>query len=87
MSKKKLEQGLSGLLATPTQQEQEQAATPEKAKVKYETVCWNLHPNDIENVRRIAKYEGRRVNSVVTEALRLYFSQWKPVPQEQPTLL
>lgn len=86
MSKKKLEMGLSGLLATPTPQEQE-PETPAKAPAKYETVCWNLHPNDIENVRRIAKYEGKRANAVVTDALRFYFAQWQPVPQEKPTLL
>lgn len=85
MSKKKLEQGLTGLLATPTPQEPEQETAP-KGK-KYETACWNLHPNDIENVKRIAKYEGKRVNAVVTEALRFYFRQWKPVPQEKPTLI
>lgn len=85
MSKKKLEQGLNGLLATPTPQEPEQE-TAQQGK-KYETACWNLHPNDIENVRRIAKYEGKRVNAVVTEALRMYFRQWKPIPQEAPELL
>lgn len=86
MSKKKLEQGLSGLLTTPTPQEQAQADTQEK-EPKYKAVCWNLHPNDIENVSRIAKYEGKRANAVVTDALRYYFAHWKPVPQETPTLL
>lgn len=87
MSKKKLEMGLSGLLATPTPQEQAKAETQEKTPAKYESVCWNLHPNDIENVRRIAQYEGKRINAVVTDALRFYFANWKPVPQEKPTLL
>lgn len=87
MSKKKLEMGLSGLLATPTPQEQAKAEQQEKKPAKYENVCWNLHPNDIENVRRIAQYEGKRINAVVTDALRFYFANWKPVPQEEPTLL
>ena len=88
MSKKKLEMGLSGLLSTPTPQEhQAPTETQEQGRVKYETICWNLHPNDIENVRRKAKYEGKRANAVVTDALRYYFAHWKPVPQEEPTLL
>lgn len=88
MSKKKLEQGLNGLLATPTPQEQAPTeAQGTKNEPKTEPICWNLHPNDIENVRRIAKYEGKRANAVVTEALRFYFRQWKPVPQEKPTLI
>lgn len=84
MSNKKLEQGLNGLLATPTPQEPKQETKQGK---QYETVCWNLPPNDIENVKRIAKYEGKRINAVVSEALNFYFDNWKPVPQEKPTLL
>ena len=88
MSKKKLEQGLTGLLATPTPQEQAPTeAQGEKNEPKTEPICWNLYPSDIENVRRIAKYEGKRANAVVTEALRFYFRQWKPVPLEKPTLI
>lgn len=83
MAKKaQIEQGLNALL-TP----QDQEANDGKERIKYETVCWNLHPNDVENVRRIAKYEGKRINAVVTEALHAYFKSWKPVPQEKPTLL
>lgn len=81
--KNKVEQGLNGLLATPTPQEQ----APEAQGAKTEPICWNLYPSDIENVRRIAKYEGKRANAVVTEALRFYFRQWKPIPQEKPTLI
>lgn len=83
MSNKKLENGLNGLLTLPTEQERMEEQEP---KQKTETVCWNLNPADIENVKMIAKYEGKRVNAVVTEALRLYFSQWVPVPQEAPKL-
>ena len=87
MSKKnKIEQGLNGLLATPTPQEQE-PETKQQAPGKTQAVCWNLSPDDIENVRRIAKYEGKRANAVVTDALRMYFKQWKPVQQEKPTLI
>ena len=87
MSKKKLQQGFDGLLANP---EQEQGATPqeqEQTTAKYQTICWNLPPNEIENVKRIAKYEGKRANAVVSDALRYYFKHWKPIPQETPTLL
>lgn len=83
MSKKELTQGLSGLLSAT---QQDQPAPGRKRKV-YESVCWNLHPNDVENVKKIAKYEGRKINDVVTEALRMYFKNWKPTPQEKPTLL
>ena len=55
--------------------------------IKNKAVCWNLNPKDVENVKKIARYEGKRDNEVVTEALRMYFNQWKPIPQEQPTLL
>ena len=87
MNKKKLEQGLNGLLAAPTPQEQAPDEVQEKTRKEYVAICWNLHPNDIENVRRIAKYEGKRSNAVVTDALRFYFANWKPVPQQAPELL
>lgn len=90
MSKKsKVEQGLNGLLATPTPQEPQAPVEVQetKSEPKTEPICWNLYPNDIENVRRIAKYEGKRANAVVTDALRYYFKHWKPIPQETPTLL
>lgn len=90
MSKKnQIEQGLNGLLATPTPQEQAptEAQATTTTEQKTEPICWNLYPSDIENVRRIAKYEGKRANAVVTEALRFYFKNWKPVPQEKPTLI
>ena len=83
MSKKKLEQGLGGLLASTAPQEQE----PAKQTYNYQTVCYNLHPDLVENIRRVAKYEGKRANIVVSDALRFYFAQWKPIPQEKPTLL
>lgn len=85
-NKTRIEQGLNGLLATTAQQEQENEQEQEKGR-KTETICYNLDPDIIENVRRIAKYEGKRANAVVTEALRMYFAQWVPVPQEKPTLL
>ncbi len=93
MAKKKLEQGLTGLLSTPAPTASgEQMAAPEgqqeeRNASEYKPICWNLHPNDIENVKRIAKYEGKRANAVVTDALHYYFKHWKPVPQETPTLL
>ena len=79
MSKKnKIEQGLNSLLATATPQEPEQEQeTKQQAPAKYKAVCWNLSPDDIENVRRIAKFEGKRANAVVTDALRFYFAQWQ----------
>lgn len=85
MSKKKLEQGLGELLASATPQEQEQE--PTKQTHNYETVCYNLHPDLVENIRRVAKYEGKRANIVVSDALRFYFAQWKPIPQEKPKLI
>ena len=85
MNKKQLEQGLNGLL-NPTPQEQP-TETPAKAKKVYKAVCYNLHPNDIENVCKIAKYEGKRVNEVVTDALHYYFENWEAIPQEKPNLL
>lgn len=86
MSKKKLEQGLTGLL---TPNPQEQAGTPQEqgTDVKTKAVCWNLSPTDIDNVHKIARYEGKRANAVVTDALRFYFKNWKPVPQQAPELL
>ena len=86
MSKKKLEQGLGGLLASATPQEQEQPET-KKQTYNYQTVCYNLHPDLVENIKRVAKYEGKESNEVVTDALRFYFAQWKPVPQEKPKLI
>ena len=87
MSKKKLEQGLNGLLAATTPQEQAVTPQEQETDVKTKAVCWNLSPNDIENVHRIARYEGKRANAVVTDALRFYFANWKPVPQQAPELL
>lgn len=83
MSKKKLEQGVGALLASATPQEQE----TEKQTHNYVTVCYNIHPDLAENIKRVAKYEGKRANVVVSDALRFYFEHWKPIPQEKPTLL
>lgn len=83
MSKKKLEQGLDELLAAATPQEQPQ---DERQTYNYQTVCYNLHPDLVDNIKKVAKYEGKRANEVVTDALRFYFAQWKPIPQEKPTL-
>ena len=89
MSNKKLEQGLSSLLANPAK-EQPKAATPqeqEQATAKYQTVCYNLPPAMIENVKKIAKYDGKRANAVVMDALSQYFKRWKPEPKQAPNLL
>ena len=85
MSKKKkqVEQGLGGLLASATPQEQE----TKKQAHNYVTVCYNIHPDLAENIKRVAKYEGKKANVVVSDALRFYFAQWKPVPQEKPKLI
>jgi hypothetical protein len=85
MANKKLEQGLNGLL-NPTQQEQEQTQT-KKAKKVYETVCYNLHPDIIENVKYIAYYDRKKANEVVTEALTEYFDKWKPAKEVTPKKL
>lgn len=84
MSKKKLEQGLGELLAAATPQEQD--SQDGKQTYNYQTVCYNLHPDLVDNIKKVAKYEGKRANEVVTDALRFYFAQWKPIPQEKPTL-
>lgn len=83
MSKKKLEQGLGGLLASTAPQEQE----PAKQTYNYQTVCYNLHPDLVENIKKVAQYEGKRANAVVSDALTYYFKHWKPVSQEPPTLI
>lgn len=74
---------MDGLLASAAPQEQEQ----QKQTYNYQTVCYNLHPDLVENIRRVAKYEGKKANVVVSDALRFYFAQWKPIPQEKPKLI
>lgn len=92
MSNRKLEQGLSSLLANPAK-EQPKTATPkvqaqeQGSAKKYETVCYNLPPAMIENVKQIAKYDGKRANAVVMDALSQYFKRWKPEPKQAPNLL
>ena len=76
---------MDALLASATPQEQEQE--PKRQTANYQTVCYNLHPDLVENIKRVAKYEGKKANVVVSDALRFYFAQWKPVPQEKPKLI
>lgn len=52
-----------------------------------ETVCYSLPSNLIENVRLVAKYEGKTQNKIVATALRQYFDNWNAIPQEIPTLI
>jgi hypothetical protein len=85
MASRKVETGLSGLLnptpaiprkaatAVPTQ---EQPQAPEKSKGNYKTVCYSIPPAVAENIKRVAWYERKKINAVVTDAFEKYVEQW-----------
>ncbi len=86
MANKKAIEGLSGLLnptpAIPSRKAataaapQEQAQTPEKSKGDYKTVCYSIPPAVAESIKRVAWYDRKKINAVVTEAFIKYVEQW-----------
>lgn len=45
-------------------------------KNAYKAVCYNLHPDIIEQIKNIAYWDRRKANAVVTEALEQYIQTW-----------
>ena len=82
MANKKVIEGLSGLL-NPTPSTPVKAATvdapqaPAKVKGDYKTVCYSIPPRVAEDVRFIAWYDRKKINTVVTEAFEKYVEQWR----------
>lgn len=64
----------------------EQAPTTEKVKGNYKTVCYSIPPETAEKIRKIADWDRRKINAVVTEAFEQYAAQWKPIVAKPPKL-
>lgn len=64
----------------------QQAQQPELFEEKYISVCYNLPSRYVENIGKISKYEGKRKNKIVMEALDKYFNDWQPLQKTPPTL-
>ncbi len=83
MASRKVETGLVGLLnptpAIPRKTAaltQEQPQEPEKSKGNYKTVCYSIPPAVAESIKRVAWYERKKINAVVTDSFVKYVEQW-----------
>lgn len=97
MAKKEMVMGgLSGLLTpTPTPaptpayvEEPAQELTPKGRKKtdKGKIVCYNLNSDLVEKIKKIAYYERKKINEVITEALEAHIANWVPKVEEPPKL-
>ena len=84
--KKAINDSLGGLInPNPTKvQAPAQGPVQEKIKGNYKTVCYSIPPETAEKIRKIAAWDRRKLNAVVTEALEAYAAKWKPVISEPP---
>ena len=84
MKKTQIATGLTDLLnptTTPAAAPKEAPATEE---VKYKTYCYNLAPDVAEKIAYIARYDRKKQNAVLTEAINQYAAAWKPTPEPKP---
>ena len=70
---------------TPTKaQANEQEPATEKVKGDYKTVCYSIPPATADKIRKIAAWDRKRINAVVTEAFEQYAANWKPAVAKPP---
>lgn len=81
--KKQLLTGVEDLLEQPTTTAQAEPAE-KTAKPKYKTYCYALDPEVAEKIEYIARYDRKKQNAVLTEAINKYAAEWTPAPQERP---
>ena len=86
--KKNLATNYGNLLNTnPTKaQEPVQETTTEKVTGNYKTVCYSIPPDTAEKIRKIAAWDRKKINAVVTEAFEQYAAKWKPTVEEPPKI-
>ena len=84
--KKNITTGFDNLLnPNPTKaQETVQEPATEKVKGNYKTVCYSIPPETADKIRKIAEWDRRKINAVVTEAFEQYAASWKPVVSKPP---
>lgn len=80
--KKNIVEGFDSLLK-PTNKEQE-PTTDNHGKGNYKTVCYSIPPETAEKIRKIADWDRKKINAVVTEAFEQYAARWKPTVAEPP---
>lgn len=89
--KKNLATNYGNLLNTnPTKAQEPINDTPtEKATItritgNYKTVCYSIPPETAEKIRKIAAWDRKKINAVVTEAFEQYAAKWKPTVEKPP---
>ena len=84
--KKNIDTKLGNLLnPTPAQaQAPIQDTATDKAKGNYKTVCYSIPPETADKIRKIATWDRKKINAVVTEAFEQYAAKWKPSVEEPP---
>lgn len=76
--------GLNGLLNAPAPVKQAAPERPEpltESGGKSKTVCYYLDADLIEKIKYIAYWDRRKLNAVVSDALREYADKWKPAAE------
>jgi len=74
---------------TPKARAQEPAQEPATEKTERErknnkVVCYSIDADTADKIRKIAEWEGRKLNAVVIEAFEQYIAKWVPTPKEPP---
>jgi len=84
--KKNITVGFDNLLNPNTTKAQEPAQGTDTGKEKgnYKTVCYSIPPETAEKIRKIAAWDRKKINAVVTEAFEQYAAKWKPTVEEPP---
>lgn len=80
MKKTQITNGLEDLLNPTTQP----TAPAETTEAKYKTYCFSLSPEVAEKIAYIARYDRKKQNAVLTEAINQYAAAWKPAPEPKP---
>ena len=86
--KKNITTGFDNLLnPNPTKaQAPIQDTAPAKDKANYKTVCYSIPPETADKIRKIAAWDRKKINAVVTEAFEQYAAKWKPTVEEPPKI-
>ncbi len=83
--KKNITTGFDSLLnPTPKEQVTVQETATDKVKGNYKSVCYSIPPETAEKIRKIAAWDRKKINAVVTEAFEQYAAKWKPTVEEPP---
>lgn len=84
MKKTQITTGLNDLLNPTTAPATAPTEKEAKAAKDYKTYCYSLPVEVAEKIEYIARYDRRKQNAVLAEAINQYAARWTPAPEPKP---